>query len=161
MRLEFLMGNSLRKAWKTRSGSWNSVENEKALKGIPHAFLFLMLEGSYRELEREERLNLGKLSFLNSCLSYINSIRSGNIICFFPSCIPSACLGWVFWKCPLPFSFLVVFRKLQEEELNSAHIFVLFKIRQHSLFFHQDVHNHLDSTFIWLLQFSFLLRECI
>lgn len=53
--MQLWVGNSLRKAWKTRSESWNSVENEKALKGISDAFLFLMLEGSYRELEREER----------------------------------------------------------------------------------------------------------
>ena len=55
MRLQLWVENSPRKAWETRSESWNSVDNEKGLKGIPDAFLFLILEGSYGELGREER----------------------------------------------------------------------------------------------------------
>ena len=131
MRLQLWVENSPRKAWKTRSESWNSVENEKGLKGIPDAFLFLILDGSYGELGREE------IQFRKTIFSQFSSVscqfhegKGHNVL--FPAA-PSeptavATQDGSSGNAHLPFSFSVVYRKLRvgRAKLSSYFFFSFF-----------------------------------
>lgn len=127
MRLQLWVENSPRKAWETRSESWNSVDNEKGLKGIPDAFLFLILEGSYGELGREER------QFRKTIFSQFSSVScqfhegKGHMFCSLLH--PQSPLQWLYrmglLEMPIsPSSFQLFIENLQQEELNSPPIFV-------------------------------------